>query len=87
MWALARVRQAEGRALSAEGAFDTVFSAEGGSRVIGYYDGSYADAKVTRPLDLVLAEVVEKGVTNGELDLSPIINIALIFEYTFTPRR
>jgi outer membrane protein TolC len=48
--ALARVRQAEGRALSAEGAFDTVFEIDVRSRVAGYYDGSVVDARTTRPL-------------------------------------
>lgn len=48
--ALARMRQAEGRALSAAGAFDTVFSVDARSRVEGYYDGSYVDGKVERPL-------------------------------------
>ena len=49
--ALARARSADGRRLSAEGAFDTLFSAEGGSRVLGYYNGTYADAKVARPIE------------------------------------
>lgn len=48
--ALARVRQAEGRALSAEGAFDTVFDIDAQSRVAGYYDGTYAEGRTTRPL-------------------------------------
>lgn len=49
--ALARVRSADGRRLSAEGAFDTVFSAEGTSRVLGYYGGTYADARIARPIE------------------------------------
>ncbi|AXB75973.1 TolC family protein [Novosphingobium sp. P6W] len=49
--ALARTRTADARRLTAEGAFDTVFSAEGGSRLVGYYGGTYADAKVARPLE------------------------------------
>lgn len=49
--ALAKMRAADGKRLTAEGAFDTVFSAEGGSRLIGYYGGTYADAKVARPLE------------------------------------
>lgn len=49
--ALARTRAADGRRLTAEGAFDTVFSAEGGSRLIGYYGGTYADTQVARPLE------------------------------------
>jgi outer membrane protein TolC len=48
--ALARVRQAQGRALTAEGAFDTVFDVDARSRVAGFYDGSVVDARVTRPL-------------------------------------
>jgi outer membrane protein TolC len=48
--ALARVRQAEGRALSAEGSFDTVFDVDGQSRVTGYYDGTYVEGRATRPL-------------------------------------
>ncbi|GEN98620.1 multidrug transporter [Novosphingobium sediminis] len=48
--AMARVRQAEGRALSAEGAFDTVFDVDAQSRVLGYYSGSYLESKATRPL-------------------------------------
>lgn len=48
--ALARVRGAEGRVLSAEGAFDTVFSADAGSRVSGFYNGQQADAMVMQPL-------------------------------------
>ena len=48
--AMARVRQAEGRALSAEGSFDTVFDVDAQSRVLGYYSGSYLEGKATRPL-------------------------------------
>lgn len=48
--ALAKVRAAQGRALTADGAFDTVFEAEGRSRALGYYDGTVASAGVTRPL-------------------------------------
>ncbi len=48
--ALARVRQAEGRALGAEGAFDTVFEIDAQSRVAGYYDGVSAEGRATRPL-------------------------------------
>ena len=48
--AMARVRQAEGRALSAEGAFDTVFDIDAQSRVLGYYSGSYLEGKASRPL-------------------------------------
>ncbi|GFE74570.1 TolC family protein [Novosphingobium sp. TCA1] len=49
--ALARTRAADAKRLTAEGAFDTVFSAEGGSRLIGYYGGTYADSEVSRPLE------------------------------------
>lgn len=48
--ALARVRGAEGRVLSAQGAFDTVFSADVTSRLTGFYDGQIADAMVMKPL-------------------------------------
>lgn len=48
--ALAKVRAAEGRALTADGAFDTVFEAEGRSRALGYYDGTVASASANRPL-------------------------------------
>jgi outer membrane protein TolC len=48
--AMARVRQAEDRALSAEGAFDTVFDIDAQSRVLGYYSGTYLEGKATRPL-------------------------------------
>ena len=48
--ALARVRQAEGRVLAAEGAFDTVFDVDAASRVAGFYDGIYAEGRATRPL-------------------------------------
>ena len=48
--ALARLRGAEGRLLSAEAAFDTVFSASAETRLSGFYDGRGAEAKVTRPL-------------------------------------
>ncbi len=49
--ALARARAAEGRRLGVEGAFDTLFSAEGGSRAMGFYGGTSADAKVSRQLE------------------------------------
>ncbi len=48
--ALARNRQAEARALTAQGAFDTVFAVEGRSRVEGYYDGSELAGKAEQPL-------------------------------------
>jgi len=48
--ALARTRAAEGRALSAEGAFDSVFDIDARSRATGYYDGTELEAKITRPL-------------------------------------
>ncbi|AHE53402.1 TolC family protein [Sphingomonas sanxanigenens] len=48
--ALARVRVAEGRALTAAGAFDTVFEVEGRSRTLGYYDGTNLGGRATRPL-------------------------------------
>ncbi|WP_322966299.1 TolC family protein [Sphingomonas fuzhouensis] len=48
--ALAKIRAAEGRAITASGAFDTVFDAEGRARTLGYYDGTVASARATRPL-------------------------------------
>jgi outer membrane protein TolC len=48
--AMARVRGAEGRVLSAQAAFDTVFSADASSFVAGFYDGRIAGAEVLRPL-------------------------------------
>ncbi|VWX48328.1 TolC family protein [Novosphingobium sp. 9U] len=50
---LARVRAAEGKRLSVDGAFDTVFSAEAFTRPSGYYDGSFLDLKVTRPFETI----------------------------------
>ncbi|MFB0874810.1 MULTISPECIES: TolC family protein [unclassified Sphingobium] len=47
--ALARSRQAEARALSAQGAFDTVFAVEGRSRIAGYYDGTEIAGKAEQP--------------------------------------
>ena len=49
--ALARERAAEGRALTAAGAFDTVFEVDGRSRTLGYYDGSIVSGRATRPLE------------------------------------
>ena len=48
--ALARLRGAEGRLLSAQAAFDTVFSASAETRLSGFYDGRDVEAKVTKPL-------------------------------------
>lgn len=48
--AMARVRQAEGRELSAQGAFDTVFDVDAQSRVLGFYSGTYLESKASRPL-------------------------------------
>lgn len=48
--ALARNRQAEARALSAQGAFDTVFGVEGRSRVAGYYGGTEIAGEAEQPL-------------------------------------
>ncbi len=47
--ALARLRGAEGRLLSAEAAFDTVFSAAAETRLSGFYNGRDLEAKVTQP--------------------------------------
>lgn len=48
--ALARERQADAKALGAQGAFDLVFEADAQSKPLGYYDGTYADLRATRPL-------------------------------------
>lgn len=48
--ALARNRQAEARALTAQGAFDTIFAVEGRSRIEGYYDGTELAGKAEQPL-------------------------------------
>ncbi len=48
--ALARTRQAEGRALAAEGAFDTLFEVDSRSRLAGYYNGTVVDGRATLPL-------------------------------------
>lgn len=48
--ALAKIRSAEGKAITADGAFDMVFEAEGRSRTLGYYDGTVAAASANRPL-------------------------------------
>ncbi|KTT67726.1 hypothetical protein NS319_17165, partial [Sphingomonas sanguinis] len=45
----AKIRSAEGRALTASGAFDTVFEAEGRSRTPGYSDCTVASAGGARP--------------------------------------
>ncbi|OYY91383.1 MAG: multidrug transporter [Sphingomonas sp. 28-66-16] len=49
--AVAKVRQAQGKALSAEGAFDTIVKGEAETRLSGYYDGSYAAGTITRPIE------------------------------------
>ena len=49
--ALARVRGAQGRALSAQAAFDTVFDAQADTRVTGYYDGRDIGARITQPFE------------------------------------
>ncbi len=46
---LAEQRIALGRAVEAEGAFDTVFNSDGFNRLNGFYDGRVAGAKLTRP--------------------------------------
>jgi outer membrane protein TolC len=48
--AMARVRSADGRQLSAAGAFDLLFEGDAMVRPLGYYDGSTLEARVTRPL-------------------------------------
>ncbi len=48
--AMTRERQADGRRLSAEGAFDVVFEGDAQSRLLGYYDGIVIEGRATRPL-------------------------------------
>jgi len=48
--AMSEQRAAQGRELSAYGAFDTVFDVDMESRALGYYDGTTLDGGVTRPL-------------------------------------
>ncbi|WP_225205344.1 TolC family protein [Novosphingobium huizhouense] len=48
--AIARERQADARLLAAQGAFDLVFDVDAQARALGYYDGTYADLRTTRPL-------------------------------------
>ncbi|HBB55228.1 MAG TPA: multidrug transporter, partial [Hyphomonadaceae bacterium] len=45
---LAEIRAAQGGALSAQGAFDVIFSADGFSRVTGFWDGSILNTDVRR---------------------------------------
>ncbi|CAH0498713.1 TolC family protein [Novosphingobium sp. CECT 9465] len=49
--AMARQRQAGARALSAQGQFDLVFDADAQSRATGFYSGTFADVKASRPLE------------------------------------
>ncbi len=49
--AVARVRGAEGRLLSAQGAFDTVITAEASTRLSGFYDGKLLGGTITRPIE------------------------------------
>ncbi len=48
--ALAKVRGAQGKRLSADAAFDTLFSATVETRLSGFYDGRDLTATVTKPL-------------------------------------
>lgn len=48
--AIARERQAAGRRVTAEGAFDLLFEGDAQSRVLGYYDGTVVEGRATRPL-------------------------------------
>jgi outer membrane protein TolC len=48
--AMARQRQAGARALSAQGQFDLVFDGDAQSRATGFYGGTFADVKASRPL-------------------------------------
>ncbi|MHA6717868.1 TolC family protein [Sphingomonas sp. RS6] len=49
--AMTREAQAQGRRLSADGAFDLVFEGDAQSRLLGYYDGTVVEGKVSRPLE------------------------------------
>lgn len=51
MEALAKTRSAEGKVLSAQGAFDAVVSADGYGRASGYYNGRTVGATITKPLE------------------------------------
>ena len=55
--ALAQRRAAGGAALAAQGAFDTVFSADGFSRVTGFWDGSVVRGEARRNLRTLGASV------------------------------
>lgn len=48
--AITRERQADGRRLTAEGAFDLLFEGDAQSRAFGYYDGTIVEGRATRPL-------------------------------------
>ncbi|MEP9401793.1 TolC family protein [Sphingomonas silueang] len=48
--AITRERQADGRRLTAEGAFDLLFEGDAKSRPLGYYDGTVVEGSATRPL-------------------------------------
>ncbi len=48
--ALARVRGAEGRLLTTEGAFDTLFNASADTRPTGFYSGSDVGVRLMQPL-------------------------------------
>ncbi|WP_294336184.1 TolC family protein [uncultured Sphingomonas sp.] len=48
--AITRERQAEGRRVTAEGAFDLLFEGDAQSRLLGYYDGTVVEGKASRPL-------------------------------------
>ncbi|AOD14683.1 TolC family protein [Xanthomonas fragariae] len=48
---LAKVRQAQGKGMSANGAFDTVFDIDARSREAGYYDGAAIESSIKRPFD------------------------------------
>lgn len=48
--AIAKVRSAEGKLLSSEGAFDTLVNAEASVRAPTYYDGRTIGATITKPL-------------------------------------
>ncbi|MCA8894373.1 MAG: TolC family protein [Amphiplicatus sp.] len=67
---MANERVAAGNALRAVGAFDTIFTATGQSRLSGYYDGTTFDAGLTKRLRPLNAKVYSGWrVSRGEFPL------------------
>lgn len=63
--AIARAQQAEGRSLSAEGAFDTTLSGDNRARTSGTWDGRYADWEAAQQLRSFGAKVYGKYRLSG----------------------